>query len=193
MAEQSGERNIMIKRTSSTVLASVLELVIGFAPSSQLMAQTAASPAGGVPAQLQAPPPAASLLRANAEGAQIYNCAAKPGSAGFEWTLKAPDAVLMDASGKPAIKHFAGPTWQANDGSKVVGEIAARADAPGGQAIPWLLLKAKSHEGTGEFAAVTYIQRIDTKGGLAPTAGCDAAHVGQEQKVPYTAVYVFYK
>lgn len=182
----------MKKPTSSTVLASVL-LVIGLVPSSQLMGQTAAPPAGGVPAQLQVPPPAASLLRANAEGAQIYSCAAKPGSAGFEWTLKAPDAILTDASGKPAIKHFAGPTWQANDGSKVVGEIAGRADAPGGQAIPWLLLKAKSHEGTGEFAAVTYIQRIDTKGGLAPAAGCDAAHVGQEQKVPYTAVYVFYK
>jgi len=183
----------MKKRTSFMVLVSVLEVVIGVAASSQSIAQTATPPAGGVPVQLQPPPPAASLLRADAVGAQIYGCAAKPGSGGFEWTLKAPEAVLTDGSGKPAIKHFAGPTWQANDGSQVVGEIAARADAPGGQAIPWLLLKAKSHEGAGEFAAVTYIQRIDTKGGLAPTAGCDAAHVGQEQKVPYTAVYVFYK
>jgi hypothetical protein len=183
----------MEKRTASMVLEAVLAMVIGFAPSSKLMAQTAAAPGGGVPAQLQPPTPAASLLRANAEGLQIYSCVAKPGGAGFEWTLKAPDAVLTDASGKPAIKHFAGPTWQANDGSKVVGEVAARADAPGAKAIPWLLLKAKSHEGTGEFAAVTYIQRIDTRGGLAPNAGCDAAHVGQEQKVPYTAVYVFYK
>jgi hypothetical protein len=183
----------MKKRASCRVLASVLTVVIGFALQLQSMAQTAAATGGGVPAQLQPPTPAASLLRANAEGSQIYGCAAKPGGAGFEWILKAPDAVLTDASGKPAIKHFAGPTWQANDGSKVVGEVAARADAPGGQAIPWLLLKAKSHEGTGEFAAVTYIQRIDTKGGLASTAACDAAHVGQEQKVPYTAVYVFYK
>ena len=185
--------NISKKTTSRTGLASVLAVVIGLAPSSRLMAQTVAEPEGGVPAQLQPPTPAALLLRANAEGSQIYSCVSKPGGAGFEWNLKAPDAVLTDASGKPPIKHFAGPTWQADDGSKVVGEIATRADAPGGQAIPWLLLKAKSHEGTGEFTTVTYIQRIDTKGGLAPTAGCDATHVGQEQKVPYTAVYVFYK
>lgn len=183
----------MKKAASCTGLASVLAIVIGLAPSLQLMAQTAAAPGGGVPAQLQPPPPAALLLRANAKGSQIYSCVAKPGGAGFEWTLNAPDAVLTDASGKRAIKHFAGPTWQANDGSKVVGEIAARADAPGGQAIPWLLLKAKSHEGTGEFAAVTYVQRIDTKGGLAPTSGCDSEHVGEEQKVPYTAAYIFYK
>jgi hypothetical protein len=183
----------MKEAASCAGLASVLAVLIGFSPSSQLIAQTVAAPGGGVPGQLQPPTPAALLLRANAVGSQIYSCVAKPGGAGFEWALKAPDAVLTDAGGKPAIKHFAGPTWQANDGSKVVGEIAAHADAPGGQAIPWLLLKAKSHEGTGEFAAVTYVQRIDTKGGLAPTAGCDATHVGQEQKVPYTAVYVFYK
>jgi hypothetical protein len=159
----------------------------------QLAAQTGGAPVAAEPPQLLPPAPAASLLRATAQGSQIYVCGAKSGGGGFEWTLKAPDAVLSDASGQPVAKHYAGPTWEANDGSKVVGEIAARDDAPGGQAIPWLLLRAKSHEGTGQFAGVSYIQRVDTAGGIAPASGCDAGHDGQEQRVPYTAVYVFYR
>lgn len=70
----------MKKAASCTGLASVLAIVIGLAPSLQLMAQTAAAPGGGVPAQLQPPPPAALLLRANAKGSQIYSCVAKPGA-----------------------------------------------------------------------------------------------------------------
>src|SRR5437660_12250418 len=125
----------------------LLAAVIG-ASASPLLAQTATAPTAAVPAQLLPPAPAAPLLRANAQGSQIYGCTAKPGGGEFDWTLKAPDAVLSDPGGKQLGTHFAGRTWQANDGSKVVGEVAERADAPGGQAIPWLLLKAKSHEGT---------------------------------------------
>jgi hypothetical protein len=143
------------------------------------------------PSSSLSPPPAARLLfRAAAEGVQIYTCTAQ--DSGVAWTLKAPEAALRDTAGKTIGKHFAGPSWQANDGSTVVGELAARMDAPGGDAIPWLLLRAKSHSGAGEFAEIAFIQRIDTVGGLAPATGCDAAMQGKELRVPYSATYVFY-
>ena len=88
--------------------------------------------------------------------------------------------------------HFAGPTWQGNDGSAVVAEVVAREDAPSGDAIPWLLLEAKSHTGSGGFSTTTYIQRLDTSGGIAPDEGCDAAHANAEARVPYEATYAFY-
>jgi hypothetical protein len=139
---------------------------------------------------LAPPAEARLLLRAAAEGVQIYTCAGQ--GSGVAWTLKAPEAVLRDAGGKVVARHFAGPAWQAEDGSTVVGEVAARADAPGGNAIPWLLLRAKSHEGAGQFAEVAFVQRVDTVGGLAPATGCDTGTRGNEVRVPYSAAYLFY-
>jgi hypothetical protein len=68
----------------------------------------------------------------------------------------------------------------------------ANAPSPDADSIPWLLLTAASHSGEGELARVTSIQRINTKGGRAPTYGCDAAHAGQELRSPYSADYVFF-
>ena len=98
----------------------------------------------------------------------------------------------LDEDGKKIAKHYAGPTWEANDGSKVVGEVLKKLDAKKPGAVPWLLLQAKTHEGTGTFARVTYIQRVDTEGGVAPAAGCDQAHVNTEARVDYRANYYFY-
>ena len=138
-----------------------------------------------------APPAGARLLlSAGADGVQIYACEAQ--GEGFAWVFKAPEAALFDAQGRQIGKHFAGPSWQAPDGSAVVGEAVAKADAPQGGAVPWLLLRAKSHSGEGEFAPVAFIRRIDTKGGLAPAAGCDAAHRGAEARMRYSASYLFY-
>jgi hypothetical protein len=131
-----------------------------------------------------------------AEGVQIYQC--KPNAEDatkFEWSFVAPEAVLYDRDDRERNelgKHYAGPTWEANDGSKVVAELKARADAPNADAIPWLLLTAKSTEGAGVFGVVTSIQRVETTGGQAPQAGCDQAHQDEEVRVPYTAVYIFY-
>jgi hypothetical protein len=128
-----------------------------------------------------------------AEGAQIYQCrASKEDSAKFEWAFVAPDAVLYDRSHNVLGKHYAGPVWEANDGSKVLAEVKARADAPAANTIPWLLLQAKSTEGTGTFGAVTSIQRVDTTGGQAPQTACDHTQVNEEVRVPYTARYFFY-
>ncbi len=43
------------------------------------------------------------------------------------------------------------------------------------------------------MAGVTYVQRLDTTGGLAPATGCDASHVGDTARIDYTATYYFYK
>ena len=127
-----------------------------------------------------------------ASGVQIYECKAKKdNSAQFEWVFKAPEADLFDPDGKKVGSHFKGPTWKANDGSSVVGE-KPKSYVKDTNAIPWLLLDVKQHEGTGIFSKVTSIQRVDTVGGKAPAGGCDAASVGKEIRVPYTANYRFY-
>ena len=149
---------------------------------------------GAVPPQLQPPPSAVPILRATAHGFQIYTCSAKPG-AGFAWSFKAPEALLNDfATGRVAAKHFAGPTWQAiPDGSMVVGDAIASVPAPNGIGVPWLLLRARTHQGAGVMSTVSFIQRLDTSGGLAPAGGCDPAYVGQEARIPYTATYLLYR
>ena len=122
-------------------------------------------------------------------GVQIYSCA--PAGEGFAWHLKGPDARLTDAAGHVAGHHFAGPTWQAKDGSAVVGEaVASSSGGPG--SVPWLVLKVKSQSGEGVFASVTYVVRSLTKGGAAPAGGCDKAHLGAQTRVPYSATYTLF-
>lgn len=133
------------------------------------------------------------VLAAHARGVQIYTCGPKKDAPQeLEWSLKAPEAELLDAGGKSIGKHFAGPSWQASDGSKVVGAMKAKADAPGAAAIPWLLVEVKSSEGQGALAHVTYVQRVNTEGGKAPTGGCDPAHLQAQTRVDYQADYFFY-
>jgi hypothetical protein len=127
----------------------------------------------------------------DAIGVQIYTCT-QTAPATFAWVFKAPAATLFNPGGQVAGTHFAGPSWQANDGSTVVGARVAgfTVDA---SAIPWLLLKAASNTGDGRMAKVTYIQRLDTAGGIAPSTGCDAEHAGAVSNVDYTATYFFYE
>ena len=123
------------------------------------------------------------------KGVQIYTCS--DGQGGFAWRLKAPDAMLVDGEGREVGHHFAGPSWQGKDGSLVTGEVETAASGGAG-AIPWLVLRAKTHAGTGLFASVEAIVRSRTEGGVAPATGCDAGHAGAETQVPYTASYSFF-
>jgi hypothetical protein len=143
-----------------------------------------------VPPELQPPANEQLLLQVHAKGDQVYIC--KSEAAQFTWTLKAPDAQLFDKDGKPFGKHFAGPSWEASDGSRVTGKAAANAPSPDANSIPWLLVKVVSHAGAGVLSPVTSIQRLNTKNGKAPASGCDASHVGQELRVPYSADYLFF-
>jgi len=106
--------------------------------------------------------------------------------------LKAPEADLVDGAGMKIARHYAGPTWEAKDGSKVMGEPVARDNGPDPTAIPWLLLSAKSTSGTGLLSNTQFIQRLRTAGGKAPADGCDQAHAGAESRVAYSADYLFY-
>jgi Protein of unknown function (DUF3455) len=146
----------------------------------------------GVPVALT--PPAGQTLKETLTGVgvQVYMCDATT-AGGFIWSFVSPQANLLNDDGKLVGTHFIGPTWQGNDGSSVMGsKLAAATVDP--TAIPWLLLQGASHGlENGRFSNVTSIQRLSTVGGLAPTDGCDSAHLGSIAQVPYTAQYVFYK
>ena len=129
---------------------------------------------------------------AHASGSQIYVCQAGADSK-LAWALKAPDADLHNEQGAVIGRHFAGPTWQLKDGSEVTGKAVAKVDSPDADSIPWLLVNVTGHSGKGVLSPVTTIQRIHTKGGVAPAAAeCNAAKQGAETKSSYTADYYFY-
>ena len=126
-----------------------------------------------------------------AHGVQIYECRSKDDKTG--WVFVAPEAQLYD-EGRRVGSHYAGPTWELDDGSRVAGTVKARADAPLAGAIPWLLLTAKSVGTAGQLANITSIQRLNTSGGNAPTTGCATpADLGRMARIPYYTQYVYFK
>jgi hypothetical protein len=145
----------------------------------------------GTPAVLAPPPNQSLAFVLDATGVQRYACNAT--ATGAAWTFVAPIAKLLN-NGVVAGKHYAGPTWEANDGSTVTGARVQGATMDA-NAIPWLLLSATGHGGNclGAVADVTSIQRLATTGGLAPTTGCNADLLGATVDVPYTAKYFFYR
>jgi hypothetical protein len=146
-----------------------------------------------VPDSLQVPTDQRIILEAVGRGTQIYVCQANADNSNtYQWTLKAPDAQLLSYQGQRLGQHYAGPTWEANDGSKVMGQVKAKVDSPQANAIPWLLVEARSHEGKGIFSQVNWVQRLHTVGGKAPESGCDQVHKNLEAPVSYTADYYFY-
>ena len=149
------------------------------------MAQDASAPPSG----------ARKLFEFRADGVQIYVCKRKDEALkeqNFAWVFDAPEAVLFNADGTQAGTHFKGPAWKLNDGSSVTGEVSAKQPSPKQGSIPWLLLKVKSHQGTGALDAVTIIRRVDTDGGAEPAGGCDTARTGETVRVPYSATYQFF-
>ena len=137
-----------------------------------------------VPKQLEPAADEAPTLVARAKGVQIYECREA------KWVFVAPEAELFDRAGNKVGTHYAGPHWEAADGSKVIGAVKQRADAPGTGNIPWLLLGTKSVGNEGSFSKVTSIQRVATIGGVAPAGAC--AQAGERARVPYSADYYFF-
>jgi len=174
------------------------KFTLSFASATLLVAATsllsysilAQQPAQQILLQLLPPANQQLLLQVHAKGDQIYTC--KGDAAQFAWTLKAADAQLFDKDGKLFGKHFAGPSWEATDGSRVTGKAVANVPSPDADSIPWLLVNVISHDGSGVLSRASTIQRLNTKGGKAPASGCDASHASQELRVAYSADYLFY-
>jgi len=161
------------------------------------------------PAEIAAPVGTKPFLHATASGTQNYRCAVEGN--GFAWTFVGPQASLVDVEGKSELDHWLSPnpdengtlrpTWQdSRDGSTVWGKVLRPSTDPDyvrPDAIPWLLLEVVGTQpgpGGDRMASTTFIQRVNTAGGLKPSTGCsDASQVGALQLVPYTAEYVFYK
>ena len=110
----------------------------------------------------------------------------------FEWAFVGPVATLSDAKGTVVGKYYAGPTWESNDGSKVTGKQVAVSPATAGN-IPLQLVKANPASGAGVMQGVSFIQRLNTVGGVAPALPCGAEQKGDKKVVGYKADYVFYK
>ena len=144
-----------------------------------------------VPTALAAAADEQPVLTVSATGVQIYQCRTDASGAPA-WAFVAPEAELFDHRGRSVGTHGAGPHWTAHDGSRVVGKLRARADAPRADAIPWLLLDATANAAPGAFGGVTSIQRLRTTGGVAPAGGCRADTAGATARVPYTADYVLF-
>jgi hypothetical protein len=159
------------------------------------VAACSAAPVGhvAVPDSLRVADDLALSVEAFATGVQIYECtASEERPSEYTWKFKAPEASLSDSSGHLIGKHYAGPAWEAADGSKVLGAVMAQAPAPEAGSIPWLLLAAKSTSGLGIFGETRMIRRLRTNGGVAPPATCGPDNLQQVARVPYTAVYEFY-
>src|SRR6266536_3450933 len=137
-----------------------------------------AQPAAAIPTSLQVPDGQVLLFRAYADGTTT-------------WTFRQPKAVLVSDDGEPLGIHGRGPFWAGYDGSRVVGSapVSVPSEHPAHD-IPWVLLRGTPGDAEGRFANVSYIQRLDARGGVAPTTPCDP-----EQQpavaVPYLAVYHF--
>ncbi|MGR9037536.1 MAG: DUF3455 domain-containing protein [Gammaproteobacteria bacterium] len=130
------------------------------------------------------------MMTLHAKGDQIYQCTIDKGA--YAWDLKAPDAGLFDNQGRVAGSHYAGPVWEYQDGSRVVGHLLKKTDVSPETSIAWLLVEIAVHQGKGLLSDITYINRINTQGGIAPRSGCDANHLGAEKRSAYSADYVFY-
>lgn len=142
-----------------------------------------------VPGVLQPAGMTHAVASLEASGVQIYVCR-RDAANQLTWTFLAPQADLYDASGRLVVRHGAGPSWEALDGSRITGKLLQHAANPDDSAaIPMLLLSSTNAGGPGLLSTVHYVQRLATHGGAAPAQAC--VHEGEEGRSPYLAEYVF--
>ncbi|KQW34284.1 DUF3455 domain-containing protein [Rhizobacter sp. Root404] len=172
-----------------TVLMIAAAAVLGACATSPMMMKVDNA---ALPEAVRVPAGQKLMMTTSATGEITYECREKKDTAGaHEWAFVGPVATLYGADKKMVGKYYAGPTWEAADGSKVTGKQVAVAPAKPGS-IPLQLVKADPAMGAGAMTGVSYIQRLNTKGGVAPAMACDAMGKGKRQVVAYEADYVFY-
>lgn len=131
-------------------------------------------------------------LETRATGILNYEC--KPTATGpYAWVLVSPQANLLDRTGKDVVAYSGPPaTFKHIDGSSVIGtQISV---APNGEyTLPLQLSRAQPSMGTGALQGVTFVQRINTKGGVEKTRSCAALNNGEKLTLPYQADYIFWR
>jgi hypothetical protein len=139
--------------------------------------------AAPVPASIDVPKGNKLVATLPARGVQVYQCIDKA------WTLLEPDATLKQDNEVVAL-HTRGPVWVSTvDGSAVNAAAVPGASVKREKAIPELLLKTAATRGDGLFGKVTFVQRLETKGGLAPAGTCAP---GTQVSSQYEATYKFF-
>jgi hypothetical protein len=181
---------------SSTRLTALLALplAIGACSSPGRVGPSLAQARADVPAAIAVPTGSKLVVTLKGSGLQNYECRAKAGAAGgYDWTFVAPEAALRDKGDAVVGRHYGGPTWEYGDDSKVTGKVLADVPAPAAGNIPWLLLQGTASPQAGVLNGITYIQRINTSGGTAPSDACNASLAGTKKGVRYAADYLFYR
>ncbi|MBT9567943.1 MAG: DUF3455 domain-containing protein [Thiobacillus sp.] len=150
-----------------------------------------------VPAVVAVPDGNVVMMNTLAMGLITYECMEKKDAPGaYAWTFKIPHAYLFDANNNQIGRYYGSPkgaTWESNDGSKVIGkQLAVTPNVHTVGSIPLQLVQQNGYEGNGAMNKVTYIQRLATAGGVAPTTSCSAANGGKKEIVSYQAHYVFW-
>jgi hypothetical protein len=171
-----------------TAALALLSACASMAPMTPMYSQAALPDAVKVPAGHKV------ALESVGVGEITYECREKAAAAGqYEWVFVGPNAVLNDRAGK-AIGSYYGPpaTWAATDGSKLTGTQVAVAPSAAGN-IPLQLVKANPAMEPGAMSGVSYIQRVDTRGGVAPASACGMETKGRKEIVKYQADYIFWK
>ena len=185
----------MILRTA-TATSSILgvALLAACGSMSPMMPMQPMYSQASLPAAVQVPAGNKVAMETVGVGEITYQCNPKKDMADqFEWVFVGPDAKLNDRGGKQIGKYYGPPaTWENMDGSKLTATQVAVAPGASGS-IPLQLVKANPAMGSGAMNGVTYIQRVSTQGGVAPSMPCAAGNVGAKQTVKYQADYIFYK
>ncbi len=140
------------------------------------------------PRALRSPPTGVEVFRLEGRGSQVFRCESQP--AGPRWTYRLPEAELRDAQGQLLMRHGVNLSFEHVDGSRLVGDIVDHVPSPNGDALPWLLLKTRVF-GEGALEGITYVQRINTVGGMPP-ASCSSEQLNQVLRVPFSAEFVFF-
>ncbi len=175
-----------MKKTSLMLLLPVA--LLGACASTPMMTSMVDNAA--LPEAVRAPAGSKQTMWTVGAGEITYECREKAAGQ-YEWVFVTPVATLKNAAGAVVGKYYGGPTWEANDGSKVTGkQLAVAPSTPGN--IPLQLVKADPAMGMGAMQGVSHIQRLKTQGGVAPAAACGMTNKGERRQVAYQADYVFY-
>jgi Protein of unknown function (DUF3455) len=180
-------------RSIGSIMLAALLLVVGHVLIGPLSVSASSGTPPTVPDEIAVPPGSVLLFSSQARGVQTYECL------NGQWAFHAPRALLFDSQVYQQMGiHYGGidrdltpgPWWEStDDGSRIRAGRAVSAPSPNANSIPLLRLEVLERQGSGVFSPVSYIQRLNTVGGVGPSGVCQS---GAQRQVPYTADYYFY-